>query len=260
MILKSNLDVLRCDDCLGSLLNLQTLEMNKIAWKNLFQNFAHNYKILKSRTVPEPETERGWLMLASRGVALVIRRPLWHWPKCTCIVLCEDDNLWWWWWLGGKYGTGLSALALCQDDGDGDDGDDDGGDCDDDDMVMVTRRPLWTHGQYVLELCEHKLWDVALIAKTGKDNMWTHYASGTKIGSWSRIIMVITGSERAALLHWRRREKVKKQAIFPPRFCTRKTCWGLFTLTRLEGKLSWIWFYVEHSGLKSRKRGVPKMA
>ena len=79
--------------------------------------------------------------------------------------------------------------------------------------------------------------------------------SGTKIGSWSRIIMVITGSERAALLHWRRREKVKNQAIFSPRFCTRKTCSGLFTLTRLEGNLSWIWFCVEHSGSKSRKRG-----
>ena len=61
-----------------------------------------------------------------------------------------------------------------------------------------------------------------MIAKTGKDNMWTHYASGTKIGSWSRIIMVITGSERAALLHWRLREKVKNQAIFSSQILHKK--------------------------------------
>ena len=52
-------------------------------------------------------------------------------------------------------------------------------------------------------------------------------------------------------------ESEKPGNIFS-RFCTRKTCSGLFTLTRLEGKLSWIWFYVEHSGLKSCKGGFPQ--
>ena len=126
----------------------------------------------------------------------------------------------WWWWLGGHYGL-MDSMYL----------------------------------NYVNTNCEMLHW-LQKLARTICGH--TMQAEWNKIGSWSRIIMVITGSERAALLHWRRREKVKNQAMFPPRFCTRKTCWGLFTLTRLEGKLSWIWFYVEHSGLKSRKRGFPK--